>query len=117
MAELTTLFTGRNLIKLDTVDSTNRYLSKLFSQKPLPDGTAVIAGYQSAGEGIAGSYWQSEKGKNLLLSILFTPHFLPAKKVFLFNKAMAVALSNSLSQQLRTTNYELPTSIKWPNDI
>jgi BirA family transcriptional regulator, biotin operon repressor / biotin---[acetyl-CoA-carboxylase] ligase len=124
MTELTTLFTGRHLIKLDSVDSTNRFLSKLFSEDSLPEGTGVLAEYQTAGQGMAGNYWISEKGKNLLLSLLFMPHFLPIRNVFLLNKAIALGVYNFIKKIIpeksgtkSSFSYRLPLTIKWPNDI
>ena len=58
------------IIKLDAIDSTNRYLADLVSKIPLKDYAVVVAQYQSAGQGQRGSNWQSEKGKNLIISIL-----------------------------------------------
>ena len=52
------------IIKLNAIDSTNRYLADLVSKIPLKDYTAVMTQYQSAGQGQRGSNWQSEKGKN-----------------------------------------------------
>ena len=117
MTELTTLFTGRRLIKLTTTDSTNRHLSRMFSSDNIEEGTAFMSAYQSAGEGMAGNYWHSEQGKNLLVSFFFRPNFLSAKKIFLFNKTIAVALYNTISHQFPIPNSQFLTSIKWPNDI
>ena len=58
------------IIKLDAIDSTNRYLADLVSKIPLKDYAVVVAQYQSTGQGQRGSNWQSEKGKNLIISIL-----------------------------------------------
>jgi BirA family transcriptional regulator, biotin operon repressor / biotin---[acetyl-CoA-carboxylase] ligase len=118
--ELTTLFTGRRIIKFASVDSTNRYLAKLFSdagQYDHSNGTALLADYQSAGQGMAGNQWHSEKGKNLLLSILFLPSFLQVNKVFLFNKAMALGVYHFITTQLSSISPENKITIKWPNDI
>ena len=76
-------------MKLKSVDSTNRFLAKLFSESDkfnVPEGTTVIAEEQTAGEGMSGSGWESENGKNLLLSILLTPDFLSFEKIFLFSQ-------------------------------
>jgi BirA family transcriptional regulator, biotin operon repressor / biotin---[acetyl-CoA-carboxylase] ligase len=117
LSDLTTLFTGRNLIKLAITDSTNRYLSNLLDEEKPGDGTAVLADCQSAGEGMASNHWHSEYGKNLLLSILFLPHFLDTKKIFLFNKAIAVAARNFIAQIVDQITYKRRVCIKWPNDI
>jgi BirA family biotin operon repressor/biotin-[acetyl-CoA-carboxylase] ligase len=109
--ELSTIFTGRELINLHFVISTNRELAKLFFERKLPEGTALRADFQTAGRGRGVSQWQSEQGKNLLVSFLFEPHFLSAKKIFLFNKAIALGVYDFLSSFLSEVK------IKWSNDI
>ena len=58
------------IIKLNAIDSTNRYLADLVSEISLEDFAAVVAKEQTNGQGQRGSKWQSEKGKNLIISIL-----------------------------------------------
>lgn len=58
------------IIKLNAIDSTNRYLADLVSEISLEDFAAVMAKEQTNGQGQRGSKWQSEKGKNLIISIL-----------------------------------------------
>jgi BirA family biotin operon repressor/biotin-[acetyl-CoA-carboxylase] ligase len=116
--ELTTLFTGRRIIKVDYVTSTNRFLSKWLNEAKdgMPtEGTAMLANYQTAGEGMAGNYWHSEKGKNLLISYLFMPQFLSVNKIFLLNKAISLAVHQCVCTLLQPTKYDV--RIKWPNDI
>ena len=108
---LTTLFTGRNLIKLETTESTNSYLIELASKQPLPEGTVVVSDFQTGGKGQSGASWSSEAGKNILVSILFQPQFLPVKKIFSLSKAVALAVQDTLDA------YGIISKIKWPNDI
>jgi BirA family transcriptional regulator, biotin operon repressor / biotin---[acetyl-CoA-carboxylase] ligase len=90
----------------------------MLSEEKLGEGIAVRADCQSAGEGTATNHWHSEYGKNILLSILFLPHFLEAKKIFLFNKTIAVATRNFIAQVLEdTASRKCKIRIKWPNDI
>jgi BirA family biotin operon repressor/biotin-[acetyl-CoA-carboxylase] ligase len=107
------LFVGKNLIELNSVDSTNAYTSKLVSEKAVPEGTAIRADFQSLGKGYAGNSWQSEPGKNLLLSIIFYPSFLSPRHQFFLNQLSSLAAAN-------TVEFFLPgdrVKIKWPNDI
>jgi BirA family biotin operon repressor/biotin-[acetyl-CoA-carboxylase] ligase len=115
--ELTTLFTGRRIIKVDFVTSTNRFLSKWLSESKdvATEGTAMLANYQTAGEGTAGNYWHSEKGKNLLVSYLFMPHFLSLNNIFALNKAISLAVHQCVCSMLQPDTYDV--TIKWPNDI
>jgi BirA family biotin operon repressor/biotin-[acetyl-CoA-carboxylase] ligase len=117
-AELTTLFTGRRIIKVDFVTSTNRYLSKWFAEASAgtaTEGTAMVANYQTAGEGMAGNVWHSEKGKNLLVSFLFMPYFLSPAKIYTLNKAVSLAVHRCIRSLLHPATYDV--RIKWPNDI
>ena len=66
---------GVNKIKLKRIDSTNSYAINLLGRHKQAEGTLVIADYQSAGHGIDNNYWESEKGKNVLISIILYPDF------------------------------------------
>ena len=110
--ELTTLFTGRHYTFLPEIDSTNSYLSGILNNISLPEGATVHALKQRAGRGQKGSVWESEEGKNLLLSILFYPSFIEPKEVFLLNKTYSLGVYDFAKQWLKKNIF-----IKWPNDI
>jgi len=110
--ELTTLFTGRHLTKLETAASTNSHLSSLLANGRLPEGAAIIADEQTAGRGQAGAKWNSEAGKNLLISFVFYPSFLSAKDLFLLNKTFSLAVYDMVSSMVNDV-----VKIKWSNDI
>jgi BirA family biotin operon repressor/biotin-[acetyl-CoA-carboxylase] ligase len=109
--ELTTLFTGQKLVKLEETSSTNRFLNELLQKESQPEGTLVTAAYQGSGQGLAGTIWSSEPGKNLLMSVVFYPEFLPIKKIYLISKAIALAIKDFLLEE------NIHAKIKWPNDI
>lgn len=109
--DLATLFTGRKIISLPETGSTNRYLNELIQSEDIPDGTVVVAGYQTAGQGLAGTTWFSEPGSNLLMSVVFRPAFLPVQKIYVISKAMALAIKDFLH------DHGISSKIKWPNDI
>lgn len=75
------------------------------------EGTVVLAQYQGRGRGQAGSYWESEAGKNLLMSLILEPKFLEAGKQFYLSMAVSLALVNFLKKNVEGVK------IKWPNDI
>ncbi|TKC12682.1 biotin--[acetyl-CoA-carboxylase] ligase [Pedobacter polaris] len=108
-----TLFVGQNLIKLLAVDSTNNFLKTLVSKsEPLPEGTVIMADDQFAGRGQQENTWHAEPGKNLTISILLKPSFLPLNKQFMLNMAVSISINNALTVFLPTDVH-----IKWPNDI
>lgn len=109
--ELSTLFTGQRVVKLEETGSTNRFLNDLIQNEILPEGTVVTANYQVAGQGLGGTSWFSEPGKNLLMSVVFNPEFLPVKKIYLISKAIALAIKDFLVEE------NIQAKIKWPNDI
>ncbi|MBL0256674.1 MAG: biotin--[acetyl-CoA-carboxylase] ligase [Bacteroidetes bacterium] len=110
--ELTTLFTGRQVISLGTVMSTNSYMADLLKMRVMPEGTLLKAAIQSAGRGQGESTWFSEKSKNMLLSFAFFPRFLLARDIFLLNKAYSLGIFDYVSSRLGPG-----VKIKWPNDI
>lgn len=108
-----TLFVGHNLVKLHEVDSTNTYLKNLLSNsKPLMEGTVIMAEHQYAGRGQNSNKWESEIGKNLIVSIYLKPTFLAVNQQFDLNKAISLGVTDTLISILGKN-----CSIKWPNDI
>ena len=65
------------IIRLAETDSTNNYLREQCAKTGLPEGSLVIADFQTAGKGQVGNSWESEAGKNLMFSLLLYPDFLP----------------------------------------
>ena len=106
-----------NIIRLSTVDSTNRYVrdeaAALWAKSGVADGFVVVsAEHQTAGRGQRGNTWNSNAGENLLFSILIRPgETLRAAKQFLLLQAVALALHDAMK------SYAIDTRLKWPNDI
>ncbi|MBN96288.1 MAG: biotin--[acetyl-CoA-carboxylase] ligase [Flavobacteriaceae bacterium] len=100
------------IIKLNAIDSTNRYLADLVSEISLEDFAAVMAKEQTNGQGQRGSKWQSEKGKNLIISILKKNIKSSVRCQFDVNRRVSLAVYKTLKA------FEIPKlSVKWPNDI
>jgi BirA family biotin operon repressor/biotin-[acetyl-CoA-carboxylase] ligase len=101
-----------NLIKLDAIDSTNDFLKQMSKKQIVENFTTVVAKTQTKGKGQMGSTWDSESGKNLIMSILIKDILKNTDEIFHLNVAIAL----SVIQLLEDLN--LPKlSIKWPNDI
>lgn len=95
------------------IDSTNSFLKQLLSNStPLPEGTVIMAEIQSSGRGQQQQVWHAEPGKNLTISILLKPFFLPVKKQFDLTCAISIAIVSVLEKILGKD-----VRIKWPNDI
>jgi BirA family biotin operon repressor/biotin-[acetyl-CoA-carboxylase] ligase len=107
-----TLFTGRNIITVPVVDSTNNYLKDLLNNERPVEGTLITAHTQNSGRGQMGNTWNTEPGKNLTVSYLFYPTFLEANKQFYLNMAVTLAVKDCCELLLADE-----VKIKWPNDI
>jgi len=103
-------FTGERLF-FDTLNSTNdRLLDMVISTSPA-EGTVIYTAYQTGGRGHMGNTWQSEKGQNLLFSILLLPDFISSSKQFELSKIISLALVDITKAHCKNI------TIKWPNDI
>ena len=108
-----TLFIGKVLHNFDELKSTNEYALSLLSKSKPIEGTVISAHHQSAGKGQIGSSWFVEPGKNLTLSLILQPHFLPIPRQFLLNQAVSLAVVDFLRHFISKDIVRL----KWPNDI
>lgn len=93
-------------IHFETVDSTNTYLKENYEK--LDNFTFVSADFQSAGRGRNNRNWKSEKGENLLFSLLI-------KDKALIDKFSSLSVISAFSI-IKALNLKR-LSIKWPNDI
>ena len=101
----------RLVVHLDEVDSTNNYLHSLVRKQKPEEGSVVIAEFQLGGRGQMGNGWFSEKGKNLLFSLLIYPDNVEANAQFIISRIASLAVKNTLDQ------FTDDIRIKWPNDI
>jgi BirA family transcriptional regulator, biotin operon repressor / biotin---[acetyl-CoA-carboxylase] ligase len=102
---------GNKIIRFDSIDSTNIYLSQLIRNLEIKEGTLVIAEEQTAGRGQIENTWESQKGMNLTFSFVLFPTFLPAREQFILSKFVSLALFDLLN------GYIDNVKIKWPNDL
>ena len=107
-------------INLPTVDSTNSFVREMLAEEStgdvvsaqsLPGFTLVVADDQTKGRGQQGNLWETERGKNLIFSLLCHPSFVKPSEQFLLSQCMALALCQSLAQYVENVK------IKWANDI
>lgn len=100
------------IIKLDAIDSTNRYLKELSRDQLVEDFTVVIADEQRKGKGQMGTEWVVEKGKNLTFSVLKKFERLRPNNRFEISICTSLAIHDSLK------GLGIPKlTVKWPNDI
>lgn len=101
---------GRPLIRLDEVDSTQRFAFDL-AARGASEGTVVRAGFQSGGRGRSGRSWTVPAGEALLFSILLRPHVPPARLA-----PLSLMVGDAIASVIEET-IGLPSAIKWPNDV
>ena len=68
---------SREILEYGEIDSTNEEMSRLIGRGNLDEGTVIRAGFQTAGKGHGGNSWSSDRDRNLLISLLLKPVFLP----------------------------------------
>ncbi len=100
------------LIKLDAIDSTNEFLKGISTQPDLENFTVVTAENQTKGKGQMGAVWNSQAGKNLIMSVLVKDLLKDINEIFNLNIAVSLAVITALKK-----NNIPDLSIKWPNDI
>lgn len=105
---LKTNIIGKNIIHLESINSTNDYLKKIGNE--VKEGTVVISEEQTKGKGRLGRNWESKPKEGIWMSILLKPEIIPYRAPFITLIAGA-AIVKALN------NLEIPAKIKWPNDI
>ena len=102
---------GSKIVFMDSLESTNNYASGLLKKEVVPEGTVIHTHYQTAGRGQIGNKWESEAGKNLLISIIIYPHHIQPEEQFDISVAISLGVLDYIKPLVRSV------SIKWPNDI
>lgn len=95
------------IVHIDETDSTNSWLRQHGGATDM----AVWTDYQTAGRGQGSNHWESERGLNLLCSVLLHPEAIEARRQFVISMAVSLAVSEALDQHIGDIR------IKWPNDI
>ena len=114
VVETNKLTMENNLIEyIPETDSTNIELHRQTrNNASLPHGYCVITDYQHSGHGQANNSWESERGKNILCSILLRPEAIAVADQFIITEIVSLAIRDTLQDEI-TDEIE----IKWPNDI
>jgi birA, biotin-[acetyl-CoA-carboxylase] ligase region len=77
----------------------------------LSEGFVVRTDFQTTGKGQQGNAWESERGANLLFSLLLYPRHIGIEQQFLISQAVCLGIKKTLDKYLDRI------TIKWPNDI
>ncbi len=103
---------GIPFTELQSVDSTNNYALERVHAGLTHHGEAFFAHEQVAGKGQMGRKWTSEKGENIILSIVANPHPLLLSQQFQLSASVATGLNDFFSKYAGDES-----KIKWPNDL
>lgn len=95
----------QSILSFDTLDSTSTFLKEHYQN--LMNHTVVTALYQTEGKGQFDRKWESEKGKNILFSVLFKDDTNTEK----VNDAFIQSITGILNK------YQVQCWYKEPNDI
>jgi BirA family biotin operon repressor/biotin-[acetyl-CoA-carboxylase] ligase len=103
---------------LDSVESSNNYAMQQVHEGLATHGMAWFATEQTAGKGQRGKSWTSEKGKNIVMSLVLEPGQFSeephGKTTNQFHLSAAIALS---CYELLKMYAGDEIKIKWPNDL
>ena len=125
-SELLTLFatwkpwSGREIITLETIDSTNKFILN----ENLNNGALVVTKNQTEGIGRSGNKWdeisESFKGSWLLNTYKEEKHLLQVKSALAVIDSIALLMNENIPSQSNLIPNSFITKkigIKWPNDI
>src|SRR4030043_1139663 len=102
---------GSNIIPYENLTSTNTEAALLLKKNNIPEGTVIHTEYQTAGRGQHGNRGESEKGKNLLISIILYPGSVKSEEQFLISMTISLGICDFVDRYLEGSK------VKWPNDI
>jgi BirA family biotin operon repressor/biotin-[acetyl-CoA-carboxylase] ligase len=99
------------IIRLSEIGSTNLHASALLSGNMIKTPTIILTDYQYQGKGQGGNTWESEAGKNVLISLIQFPKNIKAFEQFYISKITAIAIKETIKE------HSMQAVIKWPNDV
>lgn len=104
---------GNHVLHLGTVTSTNDLARQLLEEQIIHHGTFIRADMQSKGRGQEHNVWESDKGANLLCSLVLIPDGMKVDRQVHLNISMCLAVRDMVQECCPTHS----VCIKWPNDV
>ncbi|MDR2469969.1 MAG: biotin--[acetyl-CoA-carboxylase] ligase, partial [Tannerella sp.] len=98
-------------IWIDETVSTSTELQQRADAGKLANESALMAGFQTAGRGQVGNFWESAAGENLTCSLLYYPEQLNPDHSFVIAEMAALSVKHLLEEYIEVV------SVKWPNDV
>lgn len=106
------LSSPKNMLILDSVDSTNNYAMALLQKREIDAEIAVFAMEQTDGKGRRGKQWKSNKAENIMMSVVVQLQWLSISRQFDLSVAVALSCFDLFERYILGNLF-----IKWPNDI
>jgi len=106
------IYAGGHLTILESVDSTNNYAMARVRTGLAKHGDAFFAMAQFKGKGQRGKGWITERGANIIITLVMKPQGLSMQQQFLFSAAISLGVHDFFSAYAGDE-----TCVKWPNDI
>ena len=103
---------GEPFIILPTIDSTNNYAKGLVKEGLAKDGMLVFAEEQTQGRGQKNHVWESQKGENIIMTLIINANGLKMDAQFELSCATALGCRDFFNIYAGDE-----TCIKWPNDL
>ncbi|MEP6748407.1 MAG: biotin--[acetyl-CoA-carboxylase] ligase [Bacteroidota bacterium] len=104
--------TGGHLTILESVDSTNNYAMGRVRTGLAKHGDGFFAMAQVQGKGQRGKAWITERGTNIIITLVMRPGSLQLQQQFQLSVAVALAARDFFAHYAGDETF-----IKWPNDI
>jgi BirA family biotin operon repressor/biotin-[acetyl-CoA-carboxylase] ligase len=103
---------GEPFIILPTIESTNNHAKALVKEGMASNGMAIFAEEQTHGRGQQNHTWESQKGQNIILTLVVDGSQFNLDAQFQLSCVTALACHDLFSKYAGEE-----TSIKWPNDL
>jgi len=98
-------------IHFDEICSTQDEAKRIVSSEGQKCSSVLIAEYQTKGKGTHGRVWESEKGKNILMTIILYPECNIREL-----EGLTLKIAQNIVEIIKEL-YDIELSIKEPNDI
>ena len=107
---------GKEIIKYDSLSSTNSFASRLLKYDDPEEGTVILAGYQTNGRGQGTHKWDSDKDNNLLFSIILFPELIQPDEHHFINIFVSLGICDYLDLYFSGSKIKKPNDIYYGND-
>ena len=104
-----TNYMRKNILYFEEIDSTQKKAKEIVSE--IENGTIIIAENQTEGRGTHGRKWISEKGKNIMFTLVLFPN-CNIEKI----QGLTILIANCLVRAIENL-YKIKLNIKYPNDL